>query len=164
MPHPPCDIALILGAALHDDGRPRPALVRRVAHGVALHHQGVAERLLMSGGLVHGPVPEAWVMRDLALRAGVGADRVLVEDASRDTVDNMRLSLDLMAGSGWRRLVVISDAPHLPRALWILRRYGVVAVGSAPEPPPSCRLWPLRLREACAFPLSLWKVARRTRP
>jgi len=61
-------------------------------------------------------------------------------------------------------MVVISDAPHLPRALWILRRYGVAAVGSAPEPPPSCRLWPLRLREACAFPLSMWKVARRTRP
>ena len=77
MPHPSYDIALILGAALHDDGRPRPALVRRVAHGVALHHQGVAERLLMSGGQVHGPVPEAWVMRDLALRAGVGADRLL---------------------------------------------------------------------------------------
>lgn len=158
---PPYDIAIILGAALADDGRPRPALVRRVEHGVALQRRGEVPRLLMSGGLVRGPVPEARVMRELALACGLGADCVLTEDASRDTVDNVRHSLALAQRHGWRRLLVVSDAYHLPRALWIFRRYGAAAEGSAPDLPPGLPRWPIRLREACAFPLTVWKAARR---
>lgn len=160
----PYDIAIILGAALGDDGRPRPALLRRVAHGVALHRQGVVPRLLMAGGQVRGPVPESWVMRDLALAAGLAAESVLVEDSSQDTVDNVRLSLSLLAGSGWTRLLVVSDVYHLPRALWTFRRYGMPAQGSACALPPSVPLWPARLREAVAFPLTVWKVTRRKLP
>ena len=77
---------------------------------------------------------------------------------------NVRLSLRLLANTGWRRLMVISDVYHLPRALWTFRRYGVAVTGSAPEPPPSFPLWSAQLREACAFPLTVWKVARRSRP
>lgn len=161
MPHAPYDIAIVLGAALREDGSPPPAMLRRVAHGVTLHRHGVAARLLMSGGRVRGPLPEAWVMRDLALRAGIAEEHLLIEDASRDTVDNVRLCLRLLAGTDWGRLVVVSDATHLPRALWTFRRYGVAVAGSAPEPPTSSPLWPARLREACAFPLTVWKVARR---
>jgi uncharacterized SAM-binding protein YcdF (DUF218 family) len=162
MPDHHHDVAIILGAALREDGAPRPALIRRVAHGVALYHQGLVSRLLMSGGQVGGPLPEAWVMRDLALRQGVPADDLLIEDASRDTAENARLSLRLLAGRQERgRLLVITDAYHMRRALWIFRRCGAQVVGSAPEPPPTLQVWPARLREVCAFPVSAWKLVFR---
>lgn len=164
MTKPSYDIAIVLGAALRDDGSPRPPLLRRVRHAVELHRQGVAPRLLMSGGLVRGPLPEAWVMRDLALGAGVPGDAVLIEDASRDTVDNVRLSLAMLAGTGWRRLLVVSDVHHLPRALWAFRHYGVAADGSAPDLPAEAPLWRARMRETLALPLTAWKLFHRPPP
>lgn len=164
MSMPPYDIAIVLGAALDDDGSPRPPLLRRVRHAAELHRQGVAPRLLMSGGRVRGPLPEAWVMRDLALAAGVPVDAVLIEDVSRDTVDNVRLSLALLAGTGWRRLLVVSDVYHLPRARWAFRHYGVPADGSAPNLPAAVPLWRARLREGFAMPLTAWKLFRRPPP
>ena len=82
---PSYDAAIVLGASVGPDGRPSPALLRRVARGVALYHAGQAGRLLMSGGVGRHPPAEADVMRDLAVQAGVPAACVLTELRSRTT-------------------------------------------------------------------------------
>ena len=65
------DAAIILGAMVRPDGSPSPALRRRVEHGVSLVQTGKVGYLLMSGGAVRHPVPEAEVMRNLALDLAV---------------------------------------------------------------------------------------------
>ena len=80
--HP--DIVMVLGAAVTPGGTPSKALVRRTRFGVKLAlAQDVP--LLVSGGLVHGPVTEASVMAQIAADHGVPADRIIVEDTSRNT-------------------------------------------------------------------------------
>ena len=64
------DAAIVLGAMVRPDGSPSPALARRVGHAVRLAHAGVVSHLLMTGGAVRHPVPEARIMRDLAVAAG----------------------------------------------------------------------------------------------
>lgn len=147
------DVAIVLGALLRPDGVPSPALRRRVGHAVALHHADLAPRLLMSGG---GTPPEAEAMATLAADAGVPRDRLLLEPRSRNTVENALFSLRLLDPG--LRLVVVSDAWHLPRALHVFRRLGADAHGSAPPRRPGLDHWRRLAREAAVFPMTLWRL------
>jgi uncharacterized SAM-binding protein YcdF (DUF218 family) len=153
------DVAIVLGAQVLPDGRPSPALLRRVAHAVALVRSGRVGHLLMSGGPVAHPVPEAQVMRHLALVAGLPPDRVHVETQSRDTIGNARLSAPILAAQGWTRLLVVSDSFHLPRALYIFRRTGLTVQGSGARPSrPGPEWWLAHVREVFAMMKTLYRL------
>ncbi|MBR9970362.1 YdcF family protein [Magnetospirillum sp. J10] len=128
------DCAIVLGAKVLTDGTPSAALARRVAHATELARRGQVRHLLMSGGPVNHPTPEAHVMRDLAVAAGIAAERVLVEDRSRDTIGNARCCVPIIAAHGWQRLLVVTDRFHLPRARLIFRHHGLSVTGSGASP------------------------------
>jgi uncharacterized SAM-binding protein YcdF (DUF218 family) len=152
------DVAVVLGAMLRADGSPSPAMLRRVDLAVALFEGGRAAHLLMTGGPVGHPTPEARAMLDLAVAAGVPAERMAVEEASRNTIQNARLSRPILAERGWSRVVVVTDSFHLPRALYVFRRLGIAAAGSGARPDHAtasrCAAW---AREVVALP---WTVLR----
>ncbi len=129
-PPVPYDVIVVLGAALLPDGRPSRALERRVDHAVALFRAGHAEHLLVSGGLSGPPPTEAAVMRARALEDGVPDDRICVEDRAVNTFENALFSGVIMERRGWSRPLVVTDAYHLPRALYVFRRLGIDAAGS----------------------------------
>ncbi len=162
---PPFDAAIVLGATLRPDGLPSRALERRVLHAVGLVQAGRAGHLLMTGGPVRHPRPEALAMRDLAVAAGLDAGRVMVEVEARNTIDNARLSVPVVAVHGWRRLAVVTDAYHLPRALYVFRRLGLPVAGLPVFPPglPGREWWLACLREAGALPWTVMRVERRRR-
>ena len=157
------DAAIVLGAMIRPDGSPSPALVRRVGHALTLARTGRVGHLLMSGGPVRHPVPEAHVMRDMALAAGILPDRVVVEDGSRNTIGNALLSRPLVEEREWRRLLIVTDACHMARALYIFRRLGLKVCPAAvwPHEPPGREWYTAWLREAAALPWSIIRVERR---
>ncbi|EME71364.1 hypothetical protein H261_03108 [Paramagnetospirillum caucaseum] len=156
------DAAIVLGAMVRPNGSPSPALARRVAHGVRLAQQGRVDHLVMSGGAVRHPTPEAHVMRGLALAAGMAAERLHVEDASLNTIGNALLSRRLVEERGWRRLLVVTDACHMARSLYVFHRLGL-AVRPAPAWPetgPGAEWYIAWLREALALPWTIIRVER----
>jgi uncharacterized SAM-binding protein YcdF (DUF218 family) len=158
---PPHDVAVVLGAAVKPGGLASESLTRRVAHGVGLYHAGRVSHLLMSGGVVRHPPAEAHLMRDLALAAGVPGAAIAIETCSRDTLENAAFSRAILDRNGWRRVLVVTDGYHLPRALYTFRRLGIEAEG---EPAPAPRLLlGTRCREAVAFLTYLWRVERHRR-
>lgn len=161
-PVPPFDVAIVLGASIGPDGGPSPALARRVAHAVELVRSGRVALLLMSGGPVRHPIPEARVMRDLALAAGVAPERIFVEEASRNTIGNARHCRPIVAAQGWERIVVVTDRCHLPRALYIFRRFGLRVSGAGvPAPGRSVGAgWLGWGREMLALPWTAIRVER----
>ncbi|MEW5727761.1 MAG: YdcF family protein [Pseudomonadota bacterium] len=156
------DVAIVLGASARPDGTPSPAMARRVAHAVELARAGRAAHLLMSGGPVRHPLPEAWMMRDMALAAGLAPERVHVEDRSRNTIENARLSAPIVAARGWSRAVVVTDAFHAFRTSYVFRRLGLEVAVSPVFPPDRRRKewWLSYLREASAFPWTVLRVER----
>ena len=156
----PYDAAIVLGAQVCPDGSPSPALARRVGHAVRLAQSGVVAHLLMSGGAVRHSTPEARVMRDLALAAGLAPERVVTEEASRNTIGNARLSRPIIAQRGWKRLLLVTDACHIPRALYVFHRLGIHARPAAvlPEGWPAREWWLAWLREAAALPWTIIRV------
>ncbi|MBK8174926.1 MAG: YdcF family protein [Rhodospirillales bacterium] len=139
------DVVVILGAAMAAPGVPGPALVRRLQFGVATFCDRHAGHLLVSGGVVGPPPAEAAMMRDLALARGVPPERILVEDASRNTFENALFCGQIIRARAWTRVVVVTDAHHLPRALFVFRRLGLPVSGAGvPRPAGSSRLERLR--------------------
>jgi len=159
---PPFDVAIVLGASVAPDGGPSPALARRVACAVALAASGRVGALLMSGGPVRHPRPEAQVMRDLAVAAGLAPEIIFVEERSRNTIGNARLCRPIVESQGWRRVLIVTDPHHLPRALYIFRRFGLPVSGMAvPRPGQAGWEWWLGWgREMLALPWTMIRVER----
>jgi len=130
---PTCDAIVVLGCAVRSNGVPSAALARRIDLAHRAYREGVAPRVLPSGGRLWGDHVEAMVIaRELAAR-GVPAAAVVPELCSLSTRENCRFTAALMDRLGVGRAMVCTCAWHLPRALGNFARLGIEAV----PPPPS---------------------------
>lgn len=164
------DAVVVLGAKLTPDGAAGPVLKRRVAAAAALWRDRVAPTLVVSGGATAagtaGPTEAAVMARRLIGRHGVPAAAVVLEESSQDTLGNARETLALAAERGWRRLVVVTDELHLPRALWTFRRLarplGITVEGHAAPPPRRLTLgwWSHAAREVAACLAYVYRLQR----
>lgn len=109
------------------DGRPGPALERRVRHAVALWHEGIAPTLVISGG---GAPAEADVGAALARALGVPEAAILRERRARSTRENALFTRALVGG---RWLVVTCDF----HAFRCRRVFGRVSPGAAVSAAPT---------------------------
>jgi len=128
----------VLGCRLFPGGRASERLRRRVAVGIALYREGAAPLIVMSGGGA-GPISEAAVMRDLARNAGIPETVLMLEPESGNTFENAANTARLLHEAGKRRVVLVSDRVHLPRATRMFRQAGLDVVGVAGVPASSMR-------------------------
>ncbi len=141
------DAVLVLGAATAAPGVPGPALRRRLEHGCAVLRARGARYLLVSGGSVGPPPAEAEVMRDMAVALGLDPTRIIVEDQARNTFENAVYAGRIIRQHGWRRVVLVTDRFHQPRARYVFARLGLaVTFDAVPPEPGASRLTQLRSR------------------
>ncbi|WP_457638347.1 YdcF family protein [Oceanithermus sp.] len=118
--------ALVLGAAQYN-GRPSPVFAARLQAALKLYQSGRISRIIVSGGHGEGDrysEGEAGC-RYLASR-GVPRAALLCETKSRSTWENLLYSKPLLDGEPvW----LVTDEPHLPRALLLAQKLGVDARG-----------------------------------
>ncbi len=120
------DCILVLGAGLLPDGSPSLMLGERIQTGVDLYEAGAAPKLLMSGDHGRTDHDEVNAMKDAAMARGVPSEDVFMDHAGFATYDSF-----YRAGAvfGVKRVVIVTQAYHLPRAIWIARSLGLEAVG-----------------------------------
>ena len=94
----------------------------RLVEGIRLHKTLEGAKLVLSGGSIFDPVPEARVMADLALALGVKKEDIVLESVSKDTADEARL-IQKIAGND--RFVLVTSASHMPRSLALFRGLGM---------------------------------------
>lgn len=162
------DAVVVLGAKLTPDGAAGPVLKRRLAAAAVLWREGVAPCVVVSGGATAAggaaPTEAAVMARRLIDRHGIPAAALVLEEASQDTLGNARETLALAAERGWRRLVVVTDEIHLPRAVWTFRRLarplGILVEGHDAPPPHRLTLawWSHAAREAAACLAYAWRL------
>ena len=172
----PCDVIIVLGAAVWPDGQPSPALRQRLSHAIHALQSGMGERLLVTGGLGKHPPAEAHLMQQLALAADVPCANIHIEDQSTSTWQSAEYCTRFMRRHGWSTALIVTDRFHLPRALLMFRSLGVHAMGSAPPAIPYAKkFWKrygYRIRETLAFAwyllfvtaLNMRRRGRRTEP
>lgn len=162
------DFVVVLGAGLMGGRRVSPLLASRLERGrsvyaslaPALDGQGDGPMLIVSGGKGSDErLSEAEAMANYLVEAGFPAERILKEDQSRNTEENLLFSAALMKASrpeGYRCVVVTNDF-HSYRAALIARDLGVPAqvVGS---PTAAYFLPSATIREFIAVFVRYWKV------
>ena len=117
------DAIVVLGAPLGPGETLSPVLAERVAAAAALWHAGGGRLVVATGGVTGGAArAEADVMAE-ALRA-LGVAEVLVERASRTTLDNARLTRPLLEARGVRSLWVVTQPFHGRRGTRLFRHAG----------------------------------------
>ncbi|MGE8065484.1 YdcF family protein [Pseudomonas sp. NPDC089569] len=127
------DAIVVLGS-----GRERgdPAWGGDQPTGVGLERQRYAARLakasglpiLTSGGLHYGSPPtEAQLMAD-SLRDDFGVTVRWQEGRSRTTWENAQLSAEVLLPLDIKRVVLVTQAWHMPRAVWSFRKAGFEVV------------------------------------
>lgn len=123
---PTADAIVVLGGALEAAKPPErlyPDLgsaADRVWHAARLFHAGKAPLILASGGnLPWSGVdrPEATVVAELLQEFGVPATAIVLETRSRTTRENRDNSLPTLRALGARRVLLVTSALHMPRAL-----------------------------------------------
>lgn len=120
--YPPAaaNAAIVLGNTVNRRGKPNPCLRSRVEAGVWLYRAGKTDWLVMSGGTDSDGSNQAETMRDMAVDLGVAAEHILVENRSETTFQNIKLSAPLLRDK--QAVIIVSDAFHLPRGLWLAQR------------------------------------------
>jgi uncharacterized SAM-binding protein YcdF (DUF218 family) len=124
------DAIVVLGAAQYD-GTPSPLFAARLDHAIALFHEGVAARLIVTGGKREGDrTTEAASGRAYAIAHDVPESAILAEDTSRTTLQSLRAVAELMHGEGLQTAVFVSDPTHMLRVLRMAADLGIDAYGS----------------------------------
>lgn len=124
------DTAIILGAAVWEGGIPSPSMYARVKEGVKLYEKGLVDKLIVTGGVGRIPPSEGEVMGKLARELGVPSEDILLEDKAKTTEENIMYSKAIGEKAGFNTYIIVTDAFHLKRALWIAHNLGLSAQGA----------------------------------
>jgi uncharacterized SAM-binding protein YcdF (DUF218 family) len=126
----PADAIVVMGAAQYD-GRPSPVFAARLDHAIDLFHDGVAPRLIVTGGKREGDrTTEAASAKRYAIEHGVPEEAILSEDGSRTTLQSIRRVAALMRVEGMGSAVFVSDPSHMLRVLRMASDEGISGFGS----------------------------------
>ena len=127
---PPVDAIVVMGAAQYD-GRPSPVFAARLDHAIDLFHEGIAPRLIVTGGKQEGDrTTEAASARIYAVQHDVPDEAILTEDQSRTTLQSIRGVAAVMRDQGFESAVFVSDPSHMLRVLRMASDEGITAFGS----------------------------------
>ncbi|NIJ69267.1 uncharacterized SAM-binding protein YcdF (DUF218 family) [Xanthomonas sp. 60] len=126
------DAIIVLGAAAYD-AKPSPVFQERIRHGLDLYRAGYAPLLIFTGGYGGSGArfSESQVARRYAMKEGVPDDAILIETASRNTVQNLEEAKRLMDQRGIGRVIIVSDPLHMARALRLARALDIDALASS---------------------------------
>ena len=123
----PVDAVIVLGAAQYD-GEPSSIFAYRLRHAEALYEEGLAPRIVTTGGGRVGDVyTEAEAGRRYLIERGVPAEDVVAVAEGSDTLGSLQAVADRAEQDGWQSALVVSDPWHSLRARTMARDSGLDA-------------------------------------
>jgi vancomycin permeability regulator SanA len=150
-------VAIVFGAGLWRDGTATPVLQDRVQTAADLYFAGKVEILLMSGDNRFVDYNEPAVMREVALLLGVPEDAIVLDYAGRRTYDTCYRAKAIF---GLTEAILVTQAFHLPRTIYLCNQLGVDSVGVEADlrvyRKSSVLYW--NMRELLATVAALWDV------
>ncbi len=130
------DAAMVLGAAVWGN-EVSPVFRERINHAIDLYRRGKVHKIIFTGGQGNRNEPtEAAAARAYAIKNGVPANAILLEDSSHTTYENVINAKQVADANGLKRVLIVSDPMHMKRAVAMARDIGLEAY---PSPTPTTR-------------------------
>lgn len=136
--HPSVEWVVVLGGGLTSDptlsttNQLSTSSVLRLLEGLRLHKALPKSKLLLSGGRVFDPVPEAEAMKRLALDWGILPENIVLETDSKDTDDEAKIIHGMI---GETSFALVTSAYHMKRSMALFEKRGMHPI------PAPCDYW-----------------------
>ncbi len=124
------DCILVLGCKVRPDGTPSAMLRDRVNRGVEVYFAGGAPKILMSGDHGKADYNEPAAMKKTATEQGVLSKNIFLDHAGFSTYESVYRA---KAVFGAKKIIIVTQEYHLPRALHLAKVLGVEAYGVASD-------------------------------
>ena len=118
------DVIVVLSGGRYSDGSLTEAALERIITAVRLYRQGLAPRLLFTGGPCCGQSASA-LMANLAGELGVPRSGIFLEEHSHRTYESATNSAALLRTSGMQKAILVTSPLHMLRARLAFRAAGV---------------------------------------
>jgi uncharacterized SAM-binding protein YcdF (DUF218 family) len=99
----------------------KPSL-SRIVEGIRIHRALPQSKLILSGGAVFDPVPEAVTMSAVARMLGVSPNDMILESQSQDTGQQSQFVQGIVQDD---RCILVTSAIHMPRAMLVFEQKGL---------------------------------------
>ena len=135
---PQADAIVVLGGATRSAFRPRPAPDLneggdRIIYGAELYREGKAPVIIASGGRIEwrgGGPSESADMATILEMMGVPPAAIRQDPTSLNTYENAVNVGEIMKKEGINRILLVTSAMHMPRALKIFQKQGIEAIAA----------------------------------
>lgn len=120
------DYVIVLGAQVRGE-TPTKTLVRRVQAAAGYLKGNPQTQVIVSGGQGRGEdISEARCMKQLLMDMGISEERIIEEDTSTDTYENIKNSLQICGKD--KKLVIVTCGYHMFRARALAAKAGALHV------------------------------------
>jgi SanA protein len=154
-------VAIVYGAAVYGSGRLSSVLRDRMDTAVHLYQSGKVQRIVVSGDNRTPDYNEPGAMLAYAVSLGVPADHVQPDYAGRRTYDTCYRAGHIFDVES---AILVTQAFHLPRALFTCKSLGIDVVGVAADQRTYRAARWYEFRETAATLQALLDVLRRQPP
>jgi SanA protein len=157
---PSGSVAIVFGAAVRGD-RLSTVLRDRMDTAIQLYKRGLVEKILVSGDGLSLDYNEPRAMIGYAITRGVPGSDLEMDLGGRRTYDTCYRSVHTF---GFDSAILVTQAFHLPRALFTCRALGLDSIGvEADLREYRASRW-YEFRETLASSVALWNVIRKKAP
>lgn len=128
------DYIIVLGAGIR--GRTMQLVqLQRTETALTYIKKYPEAKVVLSGGRGPGEeISEAEAMREYLVRKGVSSNRIIKEEKSKNTVENMKFSYNIIkaiSGSRKQNIAIVTSNFHVFRARFLAKRVGMNSEGIA---------------------------------
>lgn len=129
------DAILLLGLRLKNGSEPEKELIDRARVACDVYQSGVAPVIIACGGQVkEGEKTEAEVMEALLVDMGVSKEKIIREDKSKITYENIQ-NASVIVNKPRPRVAVVTSDYHVRRSLLLCRMHRMRAIAFAAQTP-----------------------------
>lgn len=157
----PLDCALVLGAGVRDDGTPSDVLRDRLDEALDVWRAGRVKKILVSGDHGRPEYDEPNTMRTYLESRGVPPEAIFMDHAGFDTYSSVWRARHVF---GAKSVIIVTQRFHLARSVFVARKLGLTAEGSAADRHLYRGMIWLEAREVASRTKALVDVAAGRRP
>ena len=85
----------------------------RTKHGIDLYKKGLAKKIIFSGAAAYRmPPSNAKQMKEQALKSGIKADDILMDEFSTNTHENAQFSSDIIRRNNFQKIILVTSGYH----------------------------------------------------
>lgn len=127
----PADLIVVLGSKVNEDGTPSARLTARCEKAAELFHQGLADKILVSGGLGKEGYYEAEIMKSVLHELDVPNFNIHVDNKGNTTLSTAINTAKFMQESNLSSVIIITQYFHITRTRLAFKNQEISNISTA---------------------------------